>query len=472
MNGSSNVTAKPADELLPRHLKEHLVAALASARVVNIVGPRQVGKTTLVRDLLGQGRFVTLDDEGVHAAIERDPLGQLHFLTKEAGDAPLIIDEAQRSRRLALAIKAIVDERRRMGQFILTGSSNIFTTVHVADSLAGRVQTPTMYPMSTAETHGASPALVLDWAVGRMDGPAGPTLASLPIPQAVTREGYLDLIVRGGYPEIRTLPIRARIQRHRSYIETIVDRDVADLLRIRKTDAMRRLIDQIAVRTGLELNVRELCGLVGLKHPTVDQYLDILTRLALITRLGSWTSGEARREVRHPKIHVIDTGIVAALRNFTTATFGPEDNPTALGGLLESFVHAEILKNLPYQQDDWRLYHWRAERDREVDILAEAGRNIVVFEVKAAATVGDGDFRHLRWFRNEGPGRNWNVTGIVVYLGERPLAFSDRMFALPLSTFWAFGPDGSQKAKPKADGTAKRSLEPSRKRAVRKASHT
>ena len=121
--------------LLPRHLKAELIEALRSARVVNIIGPRQVGKTTLVRDLLDVGKFVTLDEENVLAAMEADPVGQIDALVSEAGEAPLIIDEAQRSKRLALAIKKIVDERRRMGQFILTGSSNVFTSAHVADSL-------------------------------------------------------------------------------------------------------------------------------------------------------------------------------------------------------------------------------------------------------------------------------------------------------------------------------------------------
>lgn len=132
--------------------------------MVNIIGPRQVGKTTLVRDLLSVGKFITLDDEGVLAAIEADPKGQLDALLAEAKVGPLIIDEAQRSTKLALALKRIVDENRAMGQFVLTGSSNVFISAHVADSLAGRVHTMTMLPMSVAETKRMGAAKILDWA--------------------------------------------------------------------------------------------------------------------------------------------------------------------------------------------------------------------------------------------------------------------------------------------------------------------
>jgi uncharacterized protein len=422
------------DSLLPRHLKAELIEALRSARVVNIIGPRQVGKTTLVRDLLDVGKFVTLDEENVLAAMEADPVGQIDALVSEAGEAPLIIDEAQRSKRLALAIKKIVDERRRMGQFILTGSSNVFTSAHVADSLAGRVQTLTMLPMSVAEISQKGPARILDWA----NRAEGPTLADLPMPGKVSRSTYVDIMLAGGYPEIRSLEDRRRRRRYRDYVDTIVERDVADILEIRRSDAMRRLIDQLAARIANELNVQDLSGKIGIQRKTMDTYLDVLTKLALLVRLPAWTSGEVGRDIRHPKIHIVDTGILAALRNLTSASFAIDANPTALGAILEAFVHNELQKSLPYQKSDWRLYHWRHQRGPEIDIVAEADRTLVGFEMKAGATVDSNDFRHLKWFRDEGPGKMWNVVGIVIYLGDRPLSFGPKLFALPLSAFWAF----------------------------------
>lgn len=423
------------DELYPRHLRVELSAALAAARVVNLIGPRQVGKTTLVRDQFGGGRFVTLDDSSVLDALEEDPQGQLATLAASATGGPLIIDEAQRSKRLALAIKRIVDQRRRPGQFLLTGSSNVFATAEIADSLAGRVRTIRMLPLSTAEIHRAGPARLLDWAVSDN---ATSGLSTLPPIANIERSYYVDLLVRGGYPEIRALGDRARRARYRDYIDSVVDRDVADLLMVRKTDALRRLIDQLAVRTGNELNVEELSGQIGIRRETTETYLDALTRLSLIIRLGAWTSGEVKREIKHAKVHLVDSGVAAALRNLRPTSFAPDANPTALGGLLETFVHAELLKNLPFQDEDWRLYHWRGERGREVDIVAERDRDLVLIEVKASATVAGSDLVNLRWFMREGPGRGRAVTSILIHLGERALSFGDRLFALPLSVFWSY----------------------------------
>ncbi|WP_244649378.1 ATP-binding protein [Neoaquamicrobium sediminum] len=345
--------------------------------------------------------------------------------------------EAQRSKRLALAIKRIVDERRRMGQFILTGSSNVFTNAHVADSLAGRVQTLTMLPLSGAEVQRKGPARILDWASRTPE----PLLRDLPKPEPVSRNGYIQELLAGGYPEIRNLPDRSRQRRYRDYVDTIVERDVADLIKVRKSDAMRRLIDQIAARTANELNVQEMGSIIGVQRPTIETYLDVLTKLSLMSRLPAWTSGEAGRDIRQPKVHLVDTGIVAALRNLTSESFLADANPAALGGVLETFVHNELLKSLPHQQSHWRLYHWRHQRGREIDILAETNRTIVGFEMKASSNVDLNDFRHLQWFRTDGPGSAWNVIGIVVYLGDRPLTFGSKLFALPLSSFWSFAAD-------------------------------
>ena len=167
---------------------------------------------------------------------------------------------------------------------------------------------------------------------------------------------------------------------------------------------LRRLIDQLAVRTGTELNIAELCGLTGVQRNTVEQYLDVLMRLSLVIKLGAWTSGAARREIRNAKHHFADTGIAAALRNLAPRSFDPDADPAALGGLLESFVFSELLRSAPYQKNGFRFYHWRDQRGREIDILAESANSVAAMEVKASTSVSRQDFRHLRWFAGEGPG--------------------------------------------------------------------
>lgn len=420
------------EDYLPRHLTPELRDALATARVVNLVGPRQVGKTTLVRDLFDQGRFVTLDDTAILAAMEADPEGQLTSLAEEQRDAPVIIDEAQRSPKLALAIKRIVDRNRRKGQFVLTGSSNVFTTAEVADSLAGRMQTLKLWPLSTAEINRSPVNRLIDWAMQ-----TSPSLSQISDLAPLGRKDYVDLMLMGGYPEIRTLPLRSRQRRYRDYIDAVVDRDVADIMPVRKPDALRFLIDQMAVRTAQEINTSELAKLAKLKRETVEQYLDILMRLSLVTKLGAWMPGESKRDIKQPKFHFVDTGIASALRRLNDRSFDIGNSPEALGGLLESFVVGELQRALSLQDEDYRLYHWRSADRREIDILIDGGHRLVMIEVKSASTVAADDFKHLRWFANDGPGKGRKAVGLVFYLGQEKLTMGEGNFALPLSTLWA-----------------------------------
>ncbi|CAK7256988.1 MULTISPECIES: ATP-binding protein [unclassified Shinella] len=417
--------------LYNRHLKTELLEAMENARVVNLIGPRQTGKTTLVRDMLGTGRFITFDDESILSAIEADPQGQLQSLIASGKGGPIIIDEVQRSKKIALTLKRIVDENRDMGQFLLTGSSNIFISAEIMDSLAGRVQTIKMLPLSVAEIKETGPCNLLDWA--KASGEAG----SLPDCSPTSRDEHIDQIMRGGYPEIRPLAERSRQRRYREYIDTIVDRDVADVMKIRRTDSMRKLINQLAIRTANELNLVELAEKVQLNRQTASEYLDILERLSLVSRLPAWSSGEVGRDIRHPKLHLIDTGIAAALRGLTASDFNLGKDQTPLGALFETYVYTELLKSLPLQRDEWRLFHWRDREGREIDIVAENGNMLVGFEMKASSTVSSSDFKNFHAFKG-GAGKKWDFLGLVIYMGERPLVFGDRLFALPISIFSSF----------------------------------
>jgi len=413
--------------LKPRHLTDELQQALTSARIVNIIGPRQAGKTTFVRDIFASersgARFVTLDDQGLLKAIESDPEAQIRALMADIGDNPLIIDEAQRSKSMALAIKKIVDEDRRKGQFILTGSSNVFTTLEVADSLAGRMRTIKLWPLTVSETLERQPNKVLDWAISKT-----PVITDLGTADTISREDYIDLILRGGFPEIRELSTRQRNRQYQSYVDAVIDRDVADILRIRKTDALRRLIDQLAARTACETNTATLSRLIGIERPTVDEYMDVLIRLSMIVKLPAWTSSESKRDIKQPKYHFADTGIAA---------FSFDADPGALGLMLESFVHSELQKSLPNQKNDFRLYHWRSANQKEIDILAESATRLVGIEIKASSTVTEENLKNLRGFAKTGPGKSKQFTGIIFYLGEHKLTFGDGIFALPVSILWA-----------------------------------
>jgi hypothetical protein len=200
---------------------------------------------------------------------------------------------------------------------------------------------------------------------------------------------------------------------------------------------MRRLIDQVAIRTGSELNTTDLGDKIGLTRQITGEYLDILERLSLIARLPAWTSGEAGRDIKHPKCHLIDTGIAAALRGITIGDFTLGKDQTSLGALFETYVYTELLKCLRLQRDEWRLFHWRDRKGKEIDVVAENGNLVVGFEMKASSTISADDFKNFAAFKN-GPAAKWDFIGLVIYMGDQVLVFGDRLFAIPVSIFSSF----------------------------------
>ncbi|MDE0306667.1 MAG: DUF4143 domain-containing protein [Albidovulum sp.] len=153
----------------------------------------------------------------------------------------------------------------------------------------------------------------------------------------------------------------------------------------------------MATRTGEEINVSKLSEVVEENRATLDTYLDNLTRLSLIIRLGSWTPGEGRRETKDTKYHFADTGKAFALRHFNERSFAAgQRNSTALGGLLESFVLGELTQVQPLLEQECRLYNWQNAEGREIDTLAESPDNFVGLAVKESTSVSCGDFRHLK----------------------------------------------------------------------------
>ncbi len=309
------------------------------------------------------------------------------------------------------------------------------SSTRTADSLAGRMRVLKLWPLTVSEIRKRRPSRILTWALS----PA-PKLSALPTPEKTGRQAYIDIILRGGFPEISPLATEERQEYYRDYVDAIVDRDVADILPVRKTDALRRLISQLAVRTAMELNLSEICELIGVQRNPLEQYLEVLSRLSVATKLGAWASGESRREIKNAKTHFVDTGVACALRRLTSESFHADTNPAALGGLMESFVYSELMRSAPYQDQNFRFYHWRDSRGHEIDILAESATRLIGIEVKASTALSSQDFKHLRWFAEKGPGTTKEVTGLVFHLGQEKLSFGNGFFALPVSTLWSIGP--------------------------------
>ena len=424
--------------LIKRHLSMPVIEALQASRIVSIVGPRQSGKSTLVKHLLPIAEYVTMDSDGIRNALRSDPYAQLRLMADrhKASNLPIVLDEVQRVPEITLALKRIVDEDDRKGQFLLTGSADVFGLAAAGDSLAGRVHTLVLRPLSAAEINGAGACRLLD----AVEADPAAIMSSLPPLQPSSRTAAIDLMLRGGFPEIRTLGDRQRMARYSSYIDSIIVKDVPIVAPVRKPDLLRRLIDQLAARTAQEVNVSKLCDAVGARKETVGGWLDTLERVCMVQRLTSWASSAAKRAVHWPKLHFLDTGCATALRNETAASFDIGADPTALGAILESFVYQELEKTLSLLSSQWYLSHWRSE-NTEIDLIAECpGRSLALFEMKATSSVSRADFKSIDWFLQNGPGKTYAAksVGFVIYLGDRLLTMGSGRVCLPLSMLWSY----------------------------------
>jgi len=407
--------------LLDRGLADTVVEAMASARAVALLGPRQAGKSTLAR-MLASGplpaEYLTLDDEPVRSAARADPQGFVGSLGRRT-----VLDEVQRAPELLLAIKSRVDRDRSPGQFLLTGSANLRRIPTVADALPGRVDYLTLWPLTQGEIAGRREN-VLD----RLFAGDVPVLTDVP----VGRGQYAELLLAGGFPDARTRSGGARARFFASYVASIVDRDVADVARVHDPTSVGTLLRLVAARSGSLARYERLGRDAGLDGKTVKSHLDVLERLFLIRIRRPWPVNLGARQVKAPKLYVSDSGLLAGLIGADEARLR-EDGGLA-GSLLETFVTTELERQASWALQPLEFWHYR-EGEREVDTIIERpSGEIVAIEVKASATARAQDFRGLAHVRDH-VGRRFKA-GVIVYTGQRTLPFGDRLWALPLPGLW------------------------------------
>jgi predicted AAA+ superfamily ATPase len=402
--------------------------ALSDTPVVFLRGARQTGKTTLVKQLTGKPsdvdnrRYISLDSATALAGALDDPTGFLRGLKK-----PLTIDEAQRASALMLAIKEDVDRERHAGRYLLTGSANILTLPGIADSLAGRMEVLTLYPLSQGEIAGVQEDFI--HALFQKKFPAGNPAAPL------TKDVLLEAVAVGGYPEVlsRTNPKR-RAAWFDSYITTLVERDIRDIASIQDISGLIRLLRMLGVRSGTLHNQAELSRSIGMPASTLGRYLPLLEALFLIWFLPAWSSNLGKRLVKSPKIHVCDSGLACHLCGADEARLA--DDSILAGRLLESFVAGELLKQSSWTEHPVSLYHYRSQSGEEVDVVLEdrAGR-VAAVKVKLAGGVAPHDIKGLASLR-DALGDHF-VRGVVVYTGREVMPIGDRIFAVPVGMMFA-----------------------------------
>ncbi len=412
--------------LVRRHLEPRLLEALADTPVVFLAGARQTGKSTLAQAIARRGHpadYRTLDDLAALAAAKADPEGFIGTLP-----TPVVLDEVQRAPELFLPIKAAVDRNRRPGRFLLTGSANPLLLPRIADALVGRMEILTLWPLSQGELAGRPEAFV-DAVFANVLPAAGRPLPLRGLIDRVVAGGYPEVLARGGGPRGH----RRRGDWFRNYVRTLAERDVRDIAQVEGLVQFPRLLALLAAWSGRILNFAELARVSAMPETTLKRYTALLRATFVLETLPSWGIDLGRRAIKHPKVFLTDTGLIAALQGIDAGRCAAD--PTLFGPLLEAFVVAELRKQLGWSRRRADLFQYRTRTGHEVDlILEETGGTIVGIEVKSTQTPGPRDFAGLRALR-EVAGRRL-CRGVLLYPGPHILSFGEDLVAVPLPCLW------------------------------------
>ena len=381
---------------------------------VVLTGPRQSGKTTLLKHLFGKEyRYVSLEPPDVRAAAVGDPRGFLEF-----NPPPVIFDEVQYAPDLLPYIKERVDaDRRRAGQYVLTGSQNLLLAQGVTESLAGRAAVLRLLPLSCRETAGA-PEAPLPWE-------AGPRPERRPVAYKRLWEGFL----RGGYPEIAASPSRDISLWHASYVQTYLERDVRSIRQVGDLAQFQTFLRALAARSAQLLSYSELARDLGVAVNTVKAWLSVLVATYQVIIVQPYFANIGKRLVKSPKVYLSDVGTLCyltGLKDPDHAMSGP-----MAGAIMETAVVNEVFRAITHKGQEPQVYFWRTSAGVEVDLVVDAGDELIPIEVKLSATPNRGMAKGIEAFRKDmGPkaGR-----GFVIHPGETQIPLG------PDARSWPFG---------------------------------
>ena len=367
--------------MIARHLTPTLQRAASSYPVVTLTGPRQSGKTTLVRATFPDHRYASLEAPDVRARALADPRA---FLAR--GD-PLILDEIQRAPELLSYVQGLVDDDPRPGRFIVTGSQNILLMQSVSQTLAGRTAVLTLYPFSVAELHGLPP---LD--PRRLDRPSDPAIRA---PASLRRADPWETLLAGFLPPIhdRGLPPGDWLA---DYFRTYVDRDLREVSQVLDLRAFETFARLAAARTATELNLSSLAADAGITHQTARRWLTALETGYVATTLPPHHANYRKRLRKRPRLHFLDTGLTCYLLGIEDAST-LETHPLR-GAIFESYVAAELIKGFTALRRDAPLYFWRDATGHEIDFLIDLGTRLIPVEAKSGRTVPPDAVAGLKWW--------------------------------------------------------------------------
>lgn len=363
-----------------REISTELQELTKSYPVVTVIGPRQSGKTTLVRHVFPKKPYANLEDPDTRTLAETDPRSFLERYPEGA-----ILDEIQRVPKLLSYIQTIVDESNQKGLFILTGSHQLELHQAITQSLAGRTALLTLLPMSLDELLKEGVNLSLD-----------------------------EALIKGGYPRIHK-DLLDPTKAYRNYFQTYVERDLRQLIHVKDLAQFERFIRICAGRISQIINLEEIGGEVGISSHTVKEWISMLEASFIVIRLQPYFENFGKRIIKSPKLFFTDIGLATYLLGIENETQINRD--PLRGHLVENLIIMELIKWRYNHGLDSQLYYYRDVQKNEVDVIFKDGNNLIPIEIKSSKTYNSEFIKKLQYFQNLTGNRS--PRGYLIYAGEQ-----------------------------------------------------
>lgn len=405
----------------PRFLTPRLLEACQDTPLLLIKGARQVGKSTLMQELIShfKGNSLSLDDPSLLSIARQDPRGFIDQIK-----TPVLLDEVQRAPEVVLPLKLRIDRDRQPGQFFLTGSADFHTLPMIADSMAGRIEIRTLWPLSQGEINKKKEGFL-----NMVFNEAWPPSLSV-----LSRDDLYHKVIQGGYPEaISRKDAERRAIWFDSYLEAIIQKDIREISSIEGFESMPNLLTVLGSRATNLVNAADISRMLGLSQSTVKRYIALLQSIFIIFKLKPWFSNTDKRLVKTSKVYFVDSGLLSYLLRLPSTWSISESSK--FGQVLENFVVSEILKQCSWEKERMEAYHFRTQNGEEVDLILQNRKgNFVGIEIKASSTLSLKDFKGLITFRDIT--KESFCRGIVLYTGDTIIPFGENLWALPIQSLW------------------------------------